>query len=323
MGARTLCRSVVWVAAFVFLASEAAAAGRPFNPFGRRSRRYKYNGVFEFSDGVVIQGPCRLKGRKVFKIFDLKRGRHREFPLSQVAEIDCKVAKEWYEKIWRWKEEGEHVKIDTGKRYPVREFEYTMRLRPDEEEDEDEEDLIIVGHMSGVIFVQSDPRTVRHRDVYDWRGLCSKLKAAGEQEKPSPARRVWSLLPEKVQKLVVMASTQETPLRETRYEILIALDEALKRRDFYRLPDFAGVRVSGRAKELLAKPRAKLSDREVQILNRALLSAAFPRAIAAPRKVEEKLWYHSEVGDKSMIGKKLDDIVYIKKMVFTPIGAKK
>lgn len=317
------CRRI-WVACIcilTFAAVEAMAAGRPMNPFGRRGRkRYRYQGSFLMSDGVVIEGPCRLKGRKVFKIFDRARGRHREFPLSQVQEVDCKVTKEWMEKIWRWKEEGEHVKIDTGQSYPVREFEYTLKLRPDEDEDEDEAELAVTGGMSGVIFVQVDPRTVRNRDVYDWRAFCGKLQAAGAQNAPSPAKRIWSLMPEKVRKLVALASNQMSPLRQTRYEILDSLNAILKRRDFYRKADFAGLELPDKAKEMLARKRADLTEREVQQLNRVLVSATFPRALAQPRKREEKLWYNSEVGDKTRIGDKLEDIVYIQKMVFTPIG---
>ncbi len=320
MGKR--CRiwaAVVSIAALA--AADATAAGRPINPFGSRGRkRYRYRGSFHMSNGVIIEGPCRLKGRKVFKVFDRGRGRHREFPLSQVQEVDCRVTKEWMEKIWRWKDEGEHVKIDTGQSYPVREFEYTLKLRPDEDDDEDEAALTVTGGMSGVIFVQTDPRDVRNRDVYDWRDLCGKLKAAGAQNAPSPAKRIWSLMPEKVQKLVALASNQMNPLRETRYEILDALNAILKRRDFYRRADFAGLELPDKAKEMLARKPADLTEREVQQLNRILVSAIFPRALAAPRKREEKLWFNSEVGDKTRIGDKLEDIVYIQKMVFTPIG---
>ena len=314
-------RHCTWVVALgvgVLASTDAAAAGRPMNPFGKRARsRHRYTGTFHMSDGTVIEGPARLKGRRVFKIFDRVKGRHREFPLSQVSQVECKVIKEWEEKIWRWETGGEHKKIDTGQSYPVRKFEFKLTLKADEEEGDEAE--VVEGGLSGVIFVQVDPRDLRNRDVHDWRGLCTALKTAGAQQEPSAAKRVWELMPEDARKLVVMAASQDQPLRETRYGILDALNEALKRPDFYRAQDFAGVALPDKATELLGRKAEPLTPRQVQALNRVVISAAFPRVLAAPRKREEKLWYHDTFGDKTMIGKTLSDIVYIKRMAFTKI----
>jgi len=128
------------------------AAGKPLNPFGgRRKPRYTYKGVFHMSDGTKIEALCRLRGRKVFRIYDRVNMRNREFTLPQVEEIACEVVKKWQEKIWRWKEGGQHVKIDTGQSYPICKFVHKMKLRPDEDE-EDEPPPVVEGGMSGVIF---------------------------------------------------------------------------------------------------------------------------------------------------------------------------
>jgi len=299
-----------------------ASAGKkkPHNPFGRSKRsRYRIHGVFHMSDGAILEGPTRLKGRKVFKIYDRINMKHTELPLSAISEIECEIGKQWYEKIWRWKEGGEHVKIDTGQSYPVCKFVHKMKLIPDEEEEEEGVVPTVEGGMSGVIFVRLSP-LLKATDVRDWKRFCAKLQAGGKTDEPSPGRRVWQLLLAGAKETIARGRIQKLS-DEEQSQIVEALNAVVKDRGFYRQEDFATTTLPHYTERYLKRDPRLLSEKQYLWLNRLLLDSAYPETVRKSKVAvgggETKLWFHETFGDKTMIGQKYKDVVYVKKMVFT------
>ena len=122
---------------------------------------------------------------------------------------------------------------------------------------------------------------LRVSDIKDWEGFCSKFNSGERKEaSSSPERRVRELLPPEGE-AALRSAAQDKVLDESSKSILVnALNEVLKRRDLYSEGDFANVAVSKEAEELLAQDREALSDRNVRRLNRLLVEAIFPQAIA-------------------------------------------
>ena len=121
------------------------------------------------------------------------------------------------------------------------------------------------------------------RDILDWPALCSKLAAGGKADAPSPARRIWQLLPEEARALARSAAGGTELERKQRTDLLAALNAVVRDRSFHDAAHFAGLELSREASELLAQPRAELWPEHVQRLNRLLFEAAFPDAIAPSR----------------------------------------
>ena len=90
-------------------------------------------------------------------------------------------------------------------------------------------------------------------DVLDWQAFCTKLKQAGQQETPSPGRRVWQLLPAEAQKILDAPDFDE----EAKTAFLRALNKLLKKRDFYQAESFGDLALPEEAKALLAKSKEK------------------------------------------------------------------
>lgn len=301
--------------------STSAGKKAPHNPFGRSKKsRYKIHGVFHMSDGRILEGPTRLRGRKVFKIYDRVNMKHKELPLSAVSEIECEIGKQEYEKIWRWKEGGEHVKIDTGQSYPVCKFVHKMKLIPDEEEEEEGVVPMIEGGMSGVIFVKLSP-LLNTSDVRDWKRFCAKLQGGGKADAPSPSRRMWQLLPAEAKPTIARGGQGRELTDEDQSQIVEAINVVLRDRSFYRQEDFADTTLPEVSERYLKRTPQLLSEKQYLWLNRLLLDSAYPETIRKSKVAigggESKLWFHETFGDKTMIGKKYEDILYVKKMVFT------
>ncbi len=126
----------------------------------------------------------------------------------------------------------------------------------------------VTGYRDGSTWLKTE-------EVRDWPGLCSKL-AAG---KGAAAKRLWSMLSEGARESAATGATGERLDDAQKAAIVKALNVAMKQTDLCKPEDF-GSAVPAEAAELLARERAKLSARQVQRLNRLLLEALFPQAIA-------------------------------------------
>jgi hypothetical protein len=119
----------------------------PINPFGSTTaqREDSVPGYIELSDGSIHPGLIYLTRDKRLKIADEQSERQREVPLSAVKQIDCTIKKQWLEKEWKFKELTKDEKMYTGRSYPVREYEHTIRLN---------DGRIISGGLSEIVYVE-------------------------------------------------------------------------------------------------------------------------------------------------------------------------
>ncbi len=119
----------------------------PVNPFGSTiaQREDTVPGYVELSDGSIHPGQIYLTRDKRLKIADEQSERQREVPLSAVKQIGCTIKKEWLEKEWKFKELAKDEKMYTGRSYPVREYEHTIRLK---------DGRTISGGLSEIVYVE-------------------------------------------------------------------------------------------------------------------------------------------------------------------------
>ena len=131
------------------------------------------------------------------------------------------------------------------------------------------------------------PRDVIHRnmlslscdDILEWAGLCSRLERERNKDAPSPGRRIWELLSREMQGAILHSTRTNEVSEEDKLGLLEALNELLKRQDFYQEKYFRDVRHSSEAERLLEKDQQSLLPAEAQRLNRLLLEASYPEEI--------------------------------------------
>ncbi|MBC7851859.1 MAG: ABC transporter permease subunit, partial [Pirellulaceae bacterium] len=125
---------------------------------------------------------------------------------------------------------------------------------------------------------------VREGDAEEWPDLIDKLKQAEAETKPSPTRRIWTLLTAEQQKHVrdfkrLPKQPQLKDVREFQQaarKVIDALDEVAKKPELHDKPSWAGVSVSFEGRQLLGKGAEKLDSQDTLRLNRILIEAAFP-----------------------------------------------
>lgn len=132
------------------------------------------------------------------------------------------------------------------------------------------------------------PRDVIHRsmlslgqdEILEWAGLCSRLEGERNKATPSPGKRIWELLSREMQGAILHAARTDGVREEFKFRLVEALNDLLKRQDFYQEIYFRDVSHSDEAKRLLERSQQGLSHAETQRLNRILLEASYPEEIA-------------------------------------------
>lgn len=114
--------------------------------------------------------------------------------------------------------------------------------------------------------------------ILNWSSFCLKLKEEGTKTLPSPSRRVLELLPSELRQLVVSLERVGDLSRSDKFNLVAALNDILKDRNFYRKEDFEAISAN-ESKAFLGRSLEKLTSAEVQRLNRLLLQAAYPNEI--------------------------------------------
>ena len=153
-----MCGTVIGRVIVLWAVTVLPAAGEPpvINPFGQApsQREAAVPGYVELSDGTIHTGQIYLTRDKRLQVYDEKMKRQREVPLRVVKQIECKVAKEWMEKQWKFKDAASSEKMFTGRAYPAREYVHTITLH---------DGRTITGPLSGVVYVQPEADRQRSR----------------------------------------------------------------------------------------------------------------------------------------------------------------
>ena len=112
-------------------------------------------------------------------------------------------------------------------------------------------------------------------DILDWKALTRDIKAEKPPEAPA-VRRIWKMLDGKLEEI----KPDQIPLKRSMPEIVGAMNELLRRPDFYDAADWAGKPLPAEARKLLDKGTGALTSDELIRLNRFALVAAMPGVIA-------------------------------------------
>ena len=129
-------------------------------------------------------------------------------------------------------------------------------------------------------------------EIRDVPGLCSEIYGEGTKNQLNPSRRIWELLSDAARSLVTAIT--ETGKYDSNQRTLLsrALNETLRRCDFYNAEDFNPARfpvmnndtlLVERIEKIeidLARGLSKLRQSEIEIFNRRLLEAAYPSKIS-------------------------------------------
>lgn len=129
---------------------------------------------------------------------------------------------------------------------------------------------------------------IQASDVLDWPALVARLKATQGDSAAGVAGWVWEALPATLRvSLAEMPSGPVDPPTQSR--LLASLNALLADRRFYREDAYPGIALPPTAKKLIGRGRDKLSEAEVEQLNRLLVEAAFdgqirPQTWQTPRR---------------------------------------
>ena len=123
-------------------------------------------------------------------------------------------------------------------------------------------------------------------EILDAQRLCRSLCDEGVQNSPGTSRRIWNLLPDADRALVTTVARAETFERRQRSLLSRALNEILRRRDFYRPEDFdltvirkTGSPLHEKIEAEIAHGPSLLSQNDIERFNRRLLDAWYPKII--------------------------------------------
>lgn len=121
-------------------------------------------------------------------------------------------------------------------------------------------------------------------DILNWASLCSRLSKEGTKASLCSGTRIWGLLSPEIQTAILKVA-QTSEMRETfKFRLVEALNDLLKRQDFYQEKYFRDIHLASEARELLEQRQSSLSHREMPRLNRLLLEASYPQEIAQSHK---------------------------------------
>jgi lipopolysaccharide export system protein LptA len=126
----------------------------------------------------------------------------------------------------------------------------------------------------------ANPWLLETGDIIDWPALLTKLQAEAQSDAPSPGRRILARFEPAVATQLQAVRSDRAPSPSAQAQIVDLLNRALRARDLHHPDAFAAVELPGDAADLLAEGTDDLTQEEVTRLNRRLLEAAYPGAIA-------------------------------------------
>ncbi len=127
-----------------------------------------------------------------------------------------------------------------------------------------------------------DPSLLAVADVRDFTGLVAKVQADAAAEKPSPGKRLVSLLADDARTFFLSMTAQQAADPGLQARIAKEFNRVLVRRDFYTAESWQGIELGSEAKALLAQGVDALEPSKVTRLNRLLFQAAYANHFAPP-----------------------------------------
>jgi len=153
---------------------------------------------------------------------------------------------------------------------------------------------ILTGGLLGLYLVFNPitmgPSHLHRGDVLDWTGLVATLRAQEDLEAPSPAQRIWQRMDPALRQHL-RALPLETPLEAVeKVRVLEDLSRILRQPDLYDPALWERTSINGEVAALLERGLPGLTARETGRLNRMLLEAALPEAVAkSPRRLHTQV----------------------------------
>ena len=146
-------------------------------------------------------------------------------------------------------------------------------------------------------FVEQAGSRLTDEDFLSRTKLVDKIVAASRSEDRSPGKRIWSLLPENVQQSLGTKPSDPLAGRMQFRGFQRALEDIVKRKDFYDAEDWSHTKLSPAATALADKGASELPPDQLARFNRLALEAAFPDEIApAPPKQIQLAYFNWELG---------------------------
>lgn len=177
---------------------------------------------------------------------------------------------------------------------------------------------------------------VSSRDVAenDWPLFIERIRDQGQKDEPSPARRIFQLLDEDMQRRVANFKPPEAGDISGAFEYSgtierfpQALTDLVKNPDFYDAASWSDVTLYSREVRLLLKEGVSLTDEQIQRRNRLVLEAGFPDLVRASGATSIRLKYlFSTFGPPLPFGAdELEDaihstVAWVMKWVIGPVG---
>jgi len=121
-------------------------------------------------------------------------------------------------------------------------------------------------------------------DVKDWKLLTSLIKS--EQPPSDPVkRRIWELLAGKLQEI----KPGKRPMKRNMPDVVGALNDLLRRKDFYVKEEWSGLNLPSEAQDLLARKVEILGEDDLVRLNRILLDLVLSEAVSPGRNSRQQV----------------------------------
>ena len=117
-------------------------------------------------------------------------------------------------------------------------------------------------------------------EVVDWPALLAGLKTEGASEAPSPGRQILQFIDPQIARLLPGMDASKVPPAENQSLIVKQLNRALSAPGLYNESAWDGKSVDPVVDLMLEKGTQQLSGDELVFMNRRLLEAAYPGAIA-------------------------------------------
>lgn len=140
-----------------------------------------------------------------------------------------------------------------------------------------EADRITLDPLAGV---PKDLHRLSSEDVRDWPGFLVILKRQAEDPAPTPGKRIFDTLDEKIRSTMAAASVEMLVAEQD--QILEQLNKALASAALYDKEAWGGVELGPEALHIIAEGPENLPKEKVVWFNRHLLQAAYPRHVAPP-----------------------------------------